>query len=90
MVKKIPVRRCVGCGERRPKKELIRVVYTKETGAVSVDKKGKAPGRGAYLCPEEDCLSKARKSNALSRTLKISISDSIYEPILEEINLMKD
>ena len=64
MQKKIPMRQCVGCREMRPKRELVRVVKSPE-GAITLDFKGKAPGRGAYVCPNADCLKKARKSKAL-------------------------
>lgn len=90
MVKKIPIRKCTGCGERKPKKELIRVVYNKNNEEVNIDKTGKLPGRGAYICPEIECLKKAKKANSLSRALKISISDEIYNKLMEEIDIMKD
>lgn len=90
MSRKTPIRRCVGCGERRAKNELIRVVYNKDTGEVKLDKKGKAPGRGAYLCPDKKCLEKAKKSKNFSRTLKISISDEIYNKLMEEIDRMEE
>ena len=60
MQKKIPMRQCVGCREMRPKRELVRVVKSPE-GEITLDFKGKAPGRGAYVCPNVDCLKKARK-----------------------------
>ena len=64
MPKKIPMRQCVGCREMKPKKELIRVVKSPE-GEVSLDFKGKTPGRGAYVGPDEACLKRARKAKAL-------------------------
>ena len=66
MQKKIPMRQCVGCREMRPKRELVRVVKSPE-GEITLDFKGKAPGRGAYVCPNVDCLKKARKAKALER-----------------------
>ena len=66
--KKIPMRKCTGCGEMKPKKELIRVVRSPE-GAISLDATGKSSGRGVYICRSAECLKKARKSNALSRSL---------------------
>ena len=69
MQKKIPMRQCVGCREMRPKRELVRVVKSPE-GEITLDFKGKAPGRGAYVCPNVDCLKKARKAKALERGLR--------------------
>ena len=68
--KKIPVRRCVGCNAQRPKRELVRVVRSPE-GEISIDLRGKAPGRGAYLCPSAVCLAKARKAKRLERTFEV-------------------
>ena len=76
MQKKIPQRQCMGCRERKAKRELIRVVRSPE-GVVSLDFSGKAPGRGAYLCPNPECLKKARKSKGLERSLKASIPDGL-------------
>ena len=78
--KKIPMRQCVGCREMKPKKELIRVVRSPE-GAVSLDFKGKLPGRGAYVCPAEECLKKARKSRALERAFDTAIPPEVYEAL---------
>lgn len=80
MLKKIPMRQCVGCREMRPKRELIRVVKSPE-GAVSLDFKGKLPGRGAYLCPDSACLARARKSKALERAFGQAISPAVYESL---------
>ena len=66
--KKIPVRRCVGCNAQRPKRELVRVVRSPE-GEISIDLRGKAPGRGAYLCPSAACLAKARKAKRREASL---------------------
>ena len=77
MQKKIPMRQCLGCREMKPKKELIRVVRSPE-GEISLDFKGKANGRGAYLCPEPACLKKAIKARALERALETSIPQEIY------------
>lgn len=78
MPKKIPMRQCTGCREMKPKRELIRVVRSPEND-ISLDFKGKAQGRGAYVCPNPDCLKKARKSKAIERSLEISIPAEIYE-----------
>ncbi|MBR2080091.1 MAG: YlxR family protein [Oscillospiraceae bacterium] len=87
--KKIPMRQCVGCREMKPKKELIRVVRAPD-GAISLDFKGKAPGRGAYLCPEAACLQKARKANALSRSFDGAVPDEIYEALLGQLEANPD
>ena len=80
MVKKIPMRQCVGCREMKPKKELIRVVRSPE-GVIGLDSRGKSPGRGAYLCPRAACLARARKSRALERSLDVSIPPEIWESL---------
>ena len=76
--KKIPMRMCVACHEMKPKKELQRVVRSPE-GEVSIDPVGKKPGRGAYLCPNPDCLKKARKSKALERKFEAEVSAEVYD-----------
>ena len=78
MPTKMPMRQCVGCREMNPKKELIRVVRSPE-GAVSLDFRGKLPGRGAYVCPEEACLARARKSKALERAFETALPPEVYE-----------
>ena len=78
MPKKIPLRQCVGCREMKPKKELIRVVKSPE-GEVSLDFKGKTPGRGAYLCPNGECLKRSRKSKALERAFSAPLPPEVYE-----------
>lgn len=82
--KKIPMRMCVGCREMRPKKELVRVVRNNE-GLVSIDLKGKAAGRGAYICPKADCLQLAKKSRALERAFEQKMEAAIYEQIEKEL-----
>ena len=82
MPKKIPMRQCLGCREHKPKKELIRVVRSPE-GEVSLDFKGKLPGRGAYVCPQAACLAKARKSRALERAFETALPPEVYE-VLEQ------
>lgn len=82
--KKIPMRRCCGCNEQKPKKELIRVVRSSE-GEISLDLTGKASGRGAYICNSLECLKKARKSRRIDRTFEIMIPDGIYDKMEEEI-----
>lgn len=72
MQKKIPMRQCLGCREMKPKRELIRVVRSPE-GEISLDFKGKAPGRGAYICPAPACLKQAIKAKALERAFSTQI-----------------
>lgn len=84
MPKKIPLRQCVGCREHKPKKELIRVVRSPE-GEVSLDFKGKLPGRGAYVCPLEGCLAKARKSRALERAFDTALPAEVYDALEQQM-----
>ena len=81
MQKKIPMRQCVGCREMKAKKELVRVVRSPE-GEISLDFRGKAPGRGAYVCPQAECLRRAIKSRALERGLDCQIPQAIYDQLL--------
>lgn len=80
MPKKIPMRQCVGCREMKPKRELIRVVRSPE-GELSLDFRGKKPGRGAYVCPNPECLKRARKSNALGRGFSMKIPEEVYDAL---------
>lgn len=80
MPKKIPLRQCLGCREMKPKRELIRAVKSPE-GEVSLDFKGRKPGRGAYVCPSADCLKKARKARALERAFSTQIPDEVWEAL---------
>ena len=86
-VKKIPQRQCVGCREMRDKRELLRVVKSPE-GGVSLDFKGKKPGRGAYVCHSPDCLKKARKSRALERALSVRIPPEVYDAMQAEMDAL--
>ena len=81
MQKKIPMRQCDGCRELKAKKELVRVVSSPE-GEISLDFRGKAPGRGAYVCPQAECLRRAIKSKALERGLDCQIPQEIYDQLL--------
>ena len=81
--KKIPVRRCVGCGEHLPKAELVRVLRTPE-GEVILDLTGKKSGRGAYICKKASCLKKARKSRRIETSLECSIPEAVYDRMEEE------
>ena len=82
--KKIPMRMCVGCREMKPKGELIRVVRSPES-EISLDFKGKASGRGAYVCPNPACLKKAVKARALERAFSAQIPPEVYEKLNEEM-----
>ena len=82
--KKIPMRMCTGCGEMKPKRELVRVVKSPE-GEVSLDFKGKKPGRGAYVCPDPECLKKARKSRALERAFSAPLPDEVWAQLEEQM-----
>ena len=84
MQKKIPQRQCMGCRERKAKKELIRVVRGVD-GNVTLDFSGKAPGRGAYLCPNPECLKKAIRTKALDRSLETEIPQQVYDRLEKEM-----
>ncbi|MBE7003369.1 MAG: YlxR family protein [Ruminococcaceae bacterium] len=82
--KKIPQRQCVGCREMKEKRELIRVVKSPE-GEVSLDFSGKKPGRGAYLCPDAECLKRARKARSLERAFSAPIPPEVWARLEEEM-----
>ena len=82
--RKIPLRRCSGCGESKPKRELVRVVRAQD-GTVSLDLTGKKPGRGAYVCPRAACLARARKAKRIERALEVSIPEELYDAMTAEI-----
>ena len=82
-VKKTPLRKCTGCGEMKPKKELVRVVKSPE-GEVSLDLTGRKPGRGAYVCPRVDCLRLARKARRLEKAFSCPIPADVYDRMEEE------
>ena len=84
MQKKIPQRQCMGCRERREKRQLIRVVRSPE-GEVSLDFSGKKNGRGAYLCPNPDCLKKAIRAKSLDRSLEVTIPQEVYDRLEKEM-----
>ena len=83
-VKKIPQRQCVGCRTKRDKRDLLRIVKTPE-GEICVDATGKKSGRGAYICPDAQCLQKARKSRALERAFETAIGEDIYAALQAQI-----
>ncbi len=82
--RKIPLRKCTGCQEMKNKKELIRVVKNKE-GEISLDFTGRKAGRGAYICPNEECLEKAQKSKGLERSFKSAVPNEIFEELKSEL-----
>ena len=83
--RKIPMRQCTGCGERKDKRELIRIIKTPE-GEIAVDFTGKKNGRGAYICNSTECLRQARRRKSLERSLKTVIPDEIYEELEKEMD----
>ncbi len=83
-VKKIPLRKCSGCGEMKPKKELIRVVRDPQ-GNIALDRVGKMAGRGAYVCPSIDCLRAARKAKRIERAFSCAIPAEIYDQMEQEL-----
>ncbi len=78
------MRMCVGCREMKPKKELLRVVKS-PAGPIVFDRVGKAPGRGAYVCPNPECLKKAQKSKALDRALEAQVTQEVYDTLLTQL-----
>ena len=88
MQKKIPMRQCLGCREMKPKRELIRAVKSPE-GVISLDFKGKAAGRGAYICPSKDCLKKAIKGKALEKSFSSQIPPEVYEELERQMEAAK-
>lgn len=85
MGKKIPLRQCVGCGEMKNKKEMMRVLKTAEEGIV-LDVTGRKNGRGAYLCVSRECLMKAKKNRGLERSFKMSIPQEVYDCLEKEFD----
>ena len=83
--KKVPMRMCTGCGEMKPKKELVRVVKTPE-GEFLLDLTGKKSGRGAYVCRDIECLKKCRKSTRLEKSFQCRIPDEVYERLESELS----
>ena len=87
VIKRIPQRKCVGCGVSKNKSDLIRVVRSPEKGnnEISIDLKGKKSGRGAYICKDEECLKKAVKAKKFDRSLEVTVSAEILETLLAQI-----
>ena len=84
-----PIRRCTGCGEHFPKRELVRIVRSPE-GEISLDLVGKASGRGAYICKKTECFKKARRQRRLEASLECKIPDAVYERLEEELSNAED
>lgn len=87
-MRKKPLRMCLGCKEQKEKRDLIRVVKTKED-TFSLDPTGRMNGRGAYICNDAECLKKAVKNKGLERSFKMKIPDTIYNSLLEEIDILE-
>ncbi len=88
MAKKIPMRQCTGCGEMKSKKELLRILRNDDEGII-IDAAGKKNGRGAYICPDAECLKRAKKSKGIERSLKMHVPDEIYDRLAKEIELFE-
>jgi hypothetical protein len=86
MAKKIPLRQCIGCGEMKPKSELIRVLRT-EDGEILLDFTGRKNGRGAYICHNPECMGKAMRTKGLDRAFKLQVPTEVYESLAKEIEL---
>ena len=84
-MKKIPLRRCLGCYESKPKKELIRIVKTQED-EILIDETGKMNGRGAYICKNVECLEKAIKSKRIEKEFNVQISNEIYDSLRRDLS----
>ena len=84
--KRVPLRKCLGCNEMKPKKELLRVVSNSE-GIISVDAIGKAQGRGAYICNSKECFSKAKNTKAFNRAFKSNVPEEVYEELIKELDI---
>lgn len=94
--KKIPLRKCTGCNEMKPKKELVRIVRLPDKcddngeilkkGSIELDFTGKKPGRGAYICPCQECLNKAIKARRLEKAFSSRIPDEVYESLQKEMS----
>ena len=87
-MKKVPLRQCIGCGEMKSKKEMMRVIKTAEDD-ICLDVTGKKNGRGAYLCVSKECLQKARKNKGLERSFKMSIPEEIYDTLDKEFEAIE-
>lgn len=82
--KKIPLRKCNGCGEQKDKRELVRIVKNAD-GEISLDLTGKAAGRGAYICPDVECLKKARKAKRIEKAFECAVPSEVYDKLEEQL-----
>ncbi len=82
--KKIPLRKCNGCGEQKDKRELVRIVKNAD-GEISLDLTGKAAGRGAYICPDAECLKKARKAKRIDKAFECAVPSEVYDKLEEQL-----
>lgn len=87
--RKAPERTCVGCGEKKDKKDLVRIVRTKE-GVIALDATGKKNGRGAYICPDSECLLKAKKNHGLERSFKQAVPEEVFAVLNKEMEALHD
>lgn len=87
-MKKVPLRQCIGCGEMKGKKEMMRVIKTPQ-GDICLDITGKKNGRGAYLCMQKECLQRARKNKGLERSFKMSIPEEVYITLDKEFDAVE-
>ena len=83
-MKKVPERKCMGCNEKKPKKELIRIVRTPD-GEILLDDKGKISGRGVYICPSAECFAKSKKAKRFERSLEVEIPEEVYEALEKKL-----
>ena len=88
-IKKVTERKCMGCNEKRPKKELIRIVRTPE-GEILLDDKGKISGRGVYICPKKDCFVKSRKAKRFERSLEVEIPENVYDALENKLSEIEE
>ena len=88
-IKKVPERKCMGCNEKRPKKELIRIVRTPE-GEILLDDKGKISGRGVYICPKKECFVKSRKAKRFERSLEVEIPGEVYDALENKLSEIEE
>ena len=86
-MKKVPLRQCIGCGEMKSKKEMIRVIKTADE-EIFLDATGRKNGRGAYLCPSMECMKKAVKSKGLERSFKMAIPKEVYDALEKEMEAL--
>ncbi len=82
--KKIPMRQCIGCGDMKPKREMVRILKTAD-GQITLDMTGRKNGRGAYICPKEECLNKAVKNKGIERSFRMPVPGEVYEMLTKEM-----